>query len=485
MAPSTHPRPTQTFDVIVIGTGAAGSAAALAAHEAGASVLLVEKCSPEEAGGNTRVSGGGWAVLGDEAEAATFLRALSGPFELPDDVISTWAQEMTLNSDWLRGLGADVQRCAGFHVRPEYDGHPGSSAYLGMDSVEGRLGDFVLSDFLRAALVRRGIPVRWSTPARALLRGDDGVVAGVRVATSSGDEVYTARGGVVLATGGFHANRRMVRDYLRLPSPPLWGAPHSSGDGHRMAQALGADLWHMGNMMTLPGIDVDGRGMFLSLAAHSYLFVNDDGRRSRNEALHGRHGQVIDGHGIELHPLHPALMIFDEAMRVAGPLSIGRDLLPVGWGLLMEGLTWSNDNAAEIADGRIRRADTVADLALGCGLDPQVLEETVATYNAACSQGRDAAFGRSPEKLAPLAQGPYYALEVAPMLAWTNGGPRRDGRARVIDVDGQQIPGLYAAGEVSSTYSWGKDGGFHIGDALAFGRVAGREAAARARGPLL
>lgn len=110
-------------------------------------------------------------------------------------------------------------------------------------------------------------------------------------------------------------------------------------------------------------------------------------------------------------------------------------------------------------------------------IEPGMLESTVAQYNAACANGRDDHFGRSAQRLAPVSEPPFYALEVAPMLAWSNGGPRRDGRSRVIDAFGSVIDGLYAAGEISSTYSWRKDGGFHIADALAFGRVAGREAA--------
>src|SRR5690606_3748341 len=130
----------------------------------------------------------------------------------------------------------------------------------------------------------------------------------------------------------------------------------------------------------------------------------------------------------------------------------------------------------------IGRAETIAELAELADVDPATLERTVARYNNACEIGRDDSFGRSPATLAPVSEPPFYVLDVAPLLGWSNGGPRRDGRAQVVDVDGTVIAGLYAAGEVSSTYSWAKDGGFHIADALAFGRVAGREAAARAAG---
>ena len=167
-------------------------------------------------------------------------------------------------------------------------------------------------------------------------------------------------------------------------------------------------------------------------------------------------------------------------MRTAGPLSPAPDVLPVGWNLLMNGARWSADNSAEIDRGLIESADSIAALADTIGLDATTLQRTVERYNAACAQGSDDHFGRTPEKLGPVRQAPFYALRVTPLLGWTNGGPRRDGRARVLDTQGAVIPGLYAAGELSSTYSWCKDGGFHIGDALAFGRVAGRDAAGRA-----
>ena len=110
---------------------------------------------------------------------------------------------------------------------------------------------------------------------------------------------------------------------------------------------------------------------------------------------------------------------------------------------------------------------------------PATLEGSITRYNAACEHGHDEQFGRDPATLTPVVEPPFYGFTWAPMLAWSNGGPRRDERAQVLDVAGEVIPGLYAAGNISSTYSWCKDGGFHIADALVFGRVAGREAATR------
>ena len=143
----------------------------------------------------------------------------------------------------------------------------------------------------------------------------------------------------------------------------------------------------------------------------------------------------------------------------------------------MEKYVWSEDNLAEIERGWIVASDTLSGLAGKLGLHPEGLEKSVALYNRYCDAGLDEQFNREPTTLVPLRSAPYYGFVSEPILAWSNGGPRRDANARVLGVSGQVIEGLFAAGNVSSTYSWCKDGGFHIADALAFGRIAGRTAA--------
>ncbi|NLU84146.1 FAD-dependent oxidoreductase [Rhodococcus sp. HNM0569] len=471
---------SEQCDVIVVGAGAAGAAAALAAHAAGATVVVVDKGDESTVGGNTRVSGGGWFVHDDPARAATFLRALCGDYPVADEVVEVWARETAGNSRWLKELGADVGRSGDYHVEAEYAGVPGSECYLGMDTVGGRMGEGLLADVLAKALAARGLAPRLSTRVVALLT-DGGAVTGVEVEGPSGTARLRARGGVVLATGGFSANPSMVRDYLRVPEYVRWGSPLSTGDGHALAQSVGADLWHMDNMMTIEGVRGAGdAGFFLMAAASHFVYVAKDGRRFVDECAANRHGHIDRNGTLELFPLRPFHMVFDERMRVAGPLSPPRGVLPVGWKMLVEGDAWSEDNSAEIESGLIARADSIEDLARAIGVDPETLGRTVAAYNAACATGRDDAFGRPAERLGPVAQPPFYALTVTPLLGWSNGGPRRDERARVLDTHGHVVRGLYAAGELSSTYSWAKDGGFHIADALAFGRVAGRDAAAQA-----
>ncbi|WP_104055012.1 MULTISPECIES: FAD-dependent oxidoreductase [unclassified Arthrobacter] len=479
----TEPAADEQYDVVVVGVGAAGAAAALNAREHGARVLVIEKCPQEIAGGNTRVSGGGWFRNNSPEQAEVFLRSLNGSRTVAADVVKTWAAETAKNSDWLRGLGATVRQTGNYHTEPEFLELDGSDCYAGMDTINGEMGQSLLYEFLLAALTDRGVEIRFDTGAEDLIV-EEGVVCGVRVNGPAGPALIRASGGVVLATGGFAGNPAMVQDFLPLEDYVLWGSPNNTGDGHRMAQSVGADLWHMDNMMSITGINVGKKtGIYLALwGGNNYVFVAPDGRRFIDETAANRHGHVKRNGHEELFPLSPFYLVFDESMRSAGPLSPSKDTLPVGWNLLMEKQEWSGDNSLEVANGLIQRAQTLRELAEIMGVDSDTLERTIKNYNASCEEGRDDHFGRPADTLAPVAQAPFYALRVVPLLGWSDGGPRRDGQARVLNPRGEVIEGLYVAGEASATYSWTKDGGFHIADALAFGRVAGAHAAGRAAG---
>jgi len=168
-------------------------------------------------------------------------------------------------------------------------------------------------------------------------------------------------------------------------------------------------------------------------------------------------------------------LVFDHALYASGPLY---DKKPVsGWGRIVERYDWSDDNNAELERGWIKRADSIAGLAQAIGLDARALEDSVQRWNRFCEEGRDPDFGRR-KMLIPFRKPPYYAIELSPSMLNTQGGPRRNQHAQVVRPDDTPIPRLYSAGELGSIYSYLYQGTGNIGECLAFGRIAARNAVA-------
>jgi succinate dehydrogenase/fumarate reductase flavoprotein subunit len=206
------------------------------------------------------------------------------------------------------------------------------------------------------------------------------------------------------------------------------------------------------------------------------IVVGPHGKRFVDEKYKTSHGKVnVTGRWAPLTTPCPMFMIFDHTLFTSGPLY---DKEPrSGWTPMVERYAWSDDNGTELAKGWIKRAKTLAALAHTLELPPAALEETVARWNAYCQAGVDLDFGRT-MMLAPLQTAPFYAVELSPSMLNTQGGPRRNARAQIVRPDRSPIPRLYSAGELGSIYSYLYQGTGNIGECLAFGRIAGRNAAA-------
>jgi hypothetical protein len=254
-----------------------------------------------------------------------------------------------------------------------------------------------------------------------------------------------------------------------------------------MAMSVGADLWHMNNYagpsMALKVPEV--RTTFSMQALHyskempgGMIVVGPDARRFADEKFKTRHGKVpVNGRWLPLATPCPMFMIFDHRLFSAGPLY---DKHPShGWTQIIERYEWSPDNGAELAKGWIKSAETLPALAARLGLEPATLAATVSEWNRACDAGEDARFGRR-LMLQPIAEPPFYAVELSPSMLNTQGGPRRNERAQIVRPDNSPIPRLYSAGELGSIYSYLYQGTGNIGECLAFGRIAGRNVAAEA-----
>jgi 3-oxosteroid 1-dehydrogenase len=322
--------------------------------------------------------------------------------------------------------------------------------------------------------------VRIETGARAveLLQDHAGTVTGAVVEHLDARHRITARRGVVIATGGFEWDPERLARHFPGPVDYLGSPPSNTGDGHRMAEAIGAALDRMDQATLTPSVPTwhGGQLMARPMPLHTEpnaILVNRHGARFVNE-LRFNIGEAVDARDAAGMPLHqPCWMISDARLLERLP--------PVRW-------------AARADRNWLRRAGDVAELAKLIGLDPATLAATVARYNAACAAGRDAEFGRPSAAdaaasgdrrrrggLEPIDRPPFLAVPFNRSILGTKGGPRTNDRAEVLRPDGRVIPGLFAAG-ASSANPIGTRGvgtGTTIGPYMAWGYVAGLELARR------
>jgi succinate dehydrogenase/fumarate reductase flavoprotein subunit len=484
-------------DVVVVGYGGAGAVTAIVAHDAGAEVLVLEKAPEGFEGGNSSVSGGTiYTPVGLEA-SVTYLNAMSDGYPISEEMVRTWAEWMSENAEFLRGLGAELlprsfavypelgeepkYPISGYPEFPELPGGESAAAWRVAEPDTFGRGGPNLWDFIKPQVEEeRGITVLYETPGKQLVQ--DAVtkeILGVMAGTATGEVYVKARRAVVLTCGGFENSREMQRDFLtNLPEVYPRGTPYNTGDGIKMAMAVGADLWHMmniaGPMINYKPPDVD-YVLTLSPKEQNFIYIGPDGTRFDDEHVHLRHGkEEWEGVWVPSPARAPMYCIFDETVREAG-----RVVTPSGSGWTYKAeYMWSEDNSAEIASGLISQADTIAELAGKIDVDPHVLEAEVETYNGFCDAGEDLEFHRDPETLKRIETTPYYAMPLAASMLNTQGGARRNAKAQIVDTSGSPIPRLYSAGELGSLYSYMYNGGGNVGECVAFGRIAGQNAAA-------
>ena len=473
-------------DVVVVGFGAAGVAAAVTAHDLGARVVILEKAPEGQEGGNTRVAGQGYLNTSSAEDAAAYLTALCGPFTVPKPMVEAWAQEMGRNNAWLQSVGGDPQEHQHPPVGIEFPDLPGSACVHKFHDGPTYGYSYTWKRF-EQLVKERPIAILYETPARELIQHPvSKEILGVRAAPGNGSIRVKARQAVVLTCGGFENNQEMIRNYLPgIPYCYTSGSPYNEGDGITMAMTVGADLWHMNNYagpsMALKVPEI--RTSFSMQALHyskemrgGMVVVGPDARRFADEKYKTRHGKVpVNGSWLPLAVPCPMFMVFDRTLFAAGPLY---DKHPShGWTQIIERYPWSEDNSAELAKGWIKTADSLAALATLLGLDPAALAGTVSRWNRCCDAGHDADFGRT-LMLAPIVDPPFYAVELSPSMLNTQGGPRRNEKGQIVRPDGTPIARLYSAGELGSIYSYLYQGTGNIGECLAFGRISGRNAAA-------
>ena len=480
-------------DVLICGYGCAGASAAIEAHDAdpSARILVIEKAPAEFAGGNARVSGQSLLISKDTEALKSYQREMSKANPIPESLLDDWAERMVNLEPWIQQVaadaGAEFLRGTGFTEKdavlefPEFgarDAVAYTATILPIPS-----GVWLA---LKANVEKRNIPVCFDTPILDLIQEPDTLeVFGAWVMQDGEPAAIKADRGVIMAVGGFEADQQMQRDYYGLADVVPLGTPYNTGDGIRILQKAGAEMWHLRNQCQSggiwPGIQRDGQSTAylrnFMLPAFSWVDVDSTGHRFYNEAnelqlTHYKEKKLGRWVDVPLHIAAPMHMIFDESTRQAGPLALEF----MAWPAVVEQIPWSEDNSAEVESGLIKRAGDIASLAAQIGLDPEVLSTEIDAYNAACEAGNDSIHGRNPDTLLPIATGPFYALPIKPALVCTGGGARRDIDGQVFDHQGQVIPRLFEAGELGSMFSDLYQNGSYLTEAMITGRGAARAA---------
>lgn len=483
----------ESYDVIVLGLGAAGMAAAISAAESGLRPLVVEKATSQSLAPNALMSGGKVMVARDASEAAAYLTRCAGDPET-HAVNSAWASAAEglweRLTRWSRvelvasdeAEHAEIEGSSSVHA--VIPGSGGTEA--GRDSGRGRQ----IIRGLLAEVERLGIEVRYGTTARRLISDGSGRVVGAElVAAAAERQSVPSRsvhaGGVILATGGFGASAGLRRTFLGSDKIRFYGSPHSTGDGLALAQQAGAGLRNMTGFIgrgigSFPDRDGGELSFMMFLDSGGYVLVDQAGNRFANEdeqadLRHDFFRQLMNFDAATASfSRMPCFWIFDQRRLEAGPLTNN------GVGLGAAGIyAWSPDNSEEIARGWITEADSIPDLAARLPIsDPENLVATISAYNASCLGGSPDPFGRSPNRMVPIDRPPFYAVPLYPGGSHTVGGPLRDAAARVLDADGGVIPGLFSAGELGSVITGLYPApGAALSEAFCFGAIAAQSVA--------
>ena len=473
-------------DVLVVGTGFAGLASAITAHDAGAKVLILEKAPKEHEGGNSKVSGNMWWTPADPDAAIEYITALCYGLTDPES-IKALARGMFENNEWLEKLGIEPSPLGMF--QPEYPELPGSETVRTWGNGRSTFGGTLYFP-IRAQVENRGIQVMYRTPAKELIRNEKGDIIGLK-AESEGKTISIKAGrGVILACGGFEFAQDIQQQFL--PGWPMYGrgTTYNTGDGIKMAQQVGASLWHMNNALAGVGAilvdDADlGRvPVSVSLYGSPYILTDQQGNRFMNESVRGRHGLGEKEHLVFFDTLNtqrftriPCFAILDA--RVLKRPLVSTDM-KFGWYNCNSDYKWSQDNSVEIEKGWIIKGDTIQELAAKLDIKSDSLQKTIIAYNQFCDTGVDTEFGRPKAGLTHLDQPPYVALKLYPVMYNTQGGPRRNALCQVVDPYDNPIPRLYSAGELGSFWGWMYNGGGNNSECLVTGRAAGANAASLA-----
>ncbi|KDN14786.1 flavocytochrome c [Snodgrassella communis] len=445
----------KSCDVVVVGSGGAGLAAAIEAHDKGASVIIVEKMPIT--GGNTNKASAGMnaaetrfqqqAGIIDHKEWFYNETLKGGKNKNNPQLLHYFVEHAPAAIDWLDEKGIQLNNLTttgGMSVDRTH--RPSSGAAV---------GGFLISGLLKN-INDRGIEVMLDTSVTEI-EMKDGRVNAVMVCDEEGTEQRISTKAVIVATGGFGANAQMVTHYRPdLADFVTTNHKGATGSGIALLQKIGAGTVDMNEIQIHPTVEQNTAYLISeSIRGGGAILISQQGKRFVNE-LDTR--DKVSNSIIAL-PEHYAYILFDEQIC-------------------------TQNKAAEtyIGKGLAVQAATLAELADKLAIDPESLINTVERYNQYVKQQHDEDFGRTTGMRHPLNQPSFYAIQIAPGIHHTMGGITINTNTEVLDTNAQIIKGVYAAGEVTGGVHGGnRIGGNAIADIIIFGIQAGDQAAAYAK----
>ncbi len=471
-------------ELLIIGGGAAGMAAATAAAERGISTLVVE--AQAAVGGNGLFPRGVFGVDSKLqrkklifADGDEIFRACMeySHWKIDGRLIRTLIDRSGDTVDWLMEKG--VPFCDVVHHTPNQ-----SPEVFHITPAEENAGLAVIR-CLKAYCEQQGVTFLTSTSGKSLRKDDRGEICGAVCLDKAGQKIEITAKKVIVCTGGFSGNQEMIRKYYPNFKPEEvagGGGMRHPGDGVRMALEAGADL--EGNFaMEIAAPKIQGYAALNLLLGKPYnVWLNRFGRRFADEGIVYNFAQAANA--CMRQPKGRMWVVFPES-AVEKTLSDGRDMIE-----LIHIAAGAEEQLEEtmqkaIADGIMVRANTAAELAAFIGCEEAEISASLAEYDRFCAQGRDGLFAKSPRYLMPMGDGPIYAIRAGADMLITHGGVRVDERFRALDAEHLPMKNLFIAGvdfggADADVYNV-EMSGHGFGFALNSGRMAGENAAEELR----
>ena len=473
-------------DLVIIGGGGSGLTAAAAALECGIkNIIVIEKRA--KVGGNAVYPAGLLAVntplqrqLGMDASTdVVFKHAVTyGHWKNNPRLLRVLIDKSADTIQWLENKGLKFNEII-THYPNQFP-----NTYHVADGSEGT-GQQIINA-LNSQCLKAGVKFLFNTKAKRILLDNINRVAGIIVGKSGNREIEIKTACIIICTGGFSGNEKLIRKYdptYRKKLVPPRGLPND-GDGIKMATEVGADL---DGMVVYEWEAFCNSSIFLTvlLRRPCTMWVNRKGERYCDEGIMVA---VEAANALSRQPGKESFTIFDESIKNR----MLKDRLNPFEAFFLEGEArdrkWSNfadttledlKNGLTCDDVKISRS--LAEVANWIGAEPEVLKAEVSKYNEFCEHGRDADFAKDNKHLLPLDNPPYYALRSGIKLTMTHGGIKVNQRMEVVDKEDSAITGLYAAGVETGAKDWDSYNMWLSGHAFGYtmngGRIAGEEAA--------